>query len=241
MSDGRRVSLVTGSARGLGLAVAQHLRARGDRAHVVYRTENERAASLRDEFGDAAHRADLLQPADAERLVGEVRERSGRLDHVVHCVGEYVSGPLAECSHTDFVRMWASNAESSFLLFNAAREALRAARGSAVFFGASGLNGLRGRRETAAYAAAKSALLVLVRGWAVEEAPHGVNVNMVSPGLIPHDAAHPDTLDAARQKRVPMGEPGRPADIAEAVAFLSSPAAAHTTGTDLLVTGGWML
>ena len=136
--------------------------------------------------------------------------------------------------------MWESNAESSFLLFGAVRPELRATRGHAVFFGASGLNGIRGRRETAAYAAAKTGLLVLVRGWAIEEAAHGVTVNMVSPGLIPHDAAHPDTHDADRQGRAPMG-PGRPVDIANSVAFLCSDAAAQTTGTDLLVTGGWML
>jgi len=241
MSAARPVSLVTGSARGLGLAVARHLRERGDRVHAAYRTENARAAALRDEFGAAAHRADLLVPADAERLVGEVLEREGRLDHLVHCVGEYVSGPLAETSHAELVRMWRSNAESSFLVFTAARSALRASgAGRAVFFGTSGLNGLRGRRETAAYGAAKSALLVLVRGFAIEEAAHGVTVNMVSPGLIPHDAAHSDTHDSERQERSPMGA-GRPEDIARSVAFLCSPDAAHTTGTDLLVTGGWML
>jgi 3-oxoacyl-[acyl-carrier protein] reductase len=234
------VSLITGSARGLGLAVARHLSRRGDRVHVVYRSENERALALRREFGEAAHRADLLEAADCAALVRAVLAREGRLDHLVHCVGEYVSGPLAQTSHADFVRMWRSNTESAFLVFREARAALRASRGRAVFFGTSGLNGLRARRETAAYGSAKSALLVFVRGLAVEEAPYGVTVNMVSPGLIPHDAAHPDTHDSERQERSPMGA-GRPEDIARAVAFLCSADAAHTTGTDLLVTGGWML
>ena len=241
MSEESRVSLVTGSARGLGLEVARHLRRRGDRVHVVYRTDNERAGRLRDEFGERAHRADLTEPGAAEALVGAVLARDGRLDHLVHCVGEYVSGPLEDCSHADFVRMWTSNAETSFLLFGASRAALRGSRGAAVFFGASGLNGLRGRRETAAYASAKTALLVLVRGWATEEGEHGVRVNMVSPGVIPHKDAHPDTLDEARQRRIPLGSPGTTGDVAEAVSFLTSPASAHTTGTDLLVSGGWML
>jgi len=241
MGGSSPVSLVTGSARGLGLAVARHLRARGDRVHTVYRSENARAAALRAEFGPATHRADLLLAEDAAALVAAVLEREGRLDHLVHCVGEYVSGPLERTSHADLVRMWRSNVESSFLIFSEARAALRASPGGrAVFFGTSGLNGLRGRRETAAYAAAKSALLVLVRGFAIEEAPHGVTVNMVSPGLIPHDAAHPDTHDSERQDRSPMGV-GKPEHIARAVAFLCSDDAAHTTGTDLFVTGGWML
>ena len=239
--DADPVTLVTGSARGLGLGCARHLAQRGDRVHVVYRSENAAAAELREEFGDRAHRADLLVQEECADLVAGVVEREGRLDHLVHCVGEYVSGPLESCTAEDLRRMWSSNAESSFLIFGAARAALRTARGRAVFFGTSGLNGLRGRRETAAYAAAKSALVVLVRGWAMEEGEHGVTVNLVSPGVVPHADAHPDTLDDARQQRIPMGRPGSTEDIASAVAFLCSPAAAHTTGCDLLVTGGWML
>src|SRR5688500_4283072 len=115
------VSLVTGSARGLGLAIARHLRARGDRVHAVYRSDNARAAALRAEFGPAAHRADLLVAADAAALVAAVLEREGRLDHLVHCVGEYVSGPLEGTSHADLVRMWRSNVESSFLTFTEVR------------------------------------------------------------------------------------------------------------------------
>ena len=159
----------------------------------------------------------------------------------MHAVGAYVSGPLAETSAADLSRMLSSNAVSAQLLFDAARPALRNARGSAVFFGCSGLAGFRARRTTAAYAAAKSALLVLVRSWALEEAPHGLRVNMVSPGHVPHPDAHPDTLDEDLLAAVPLGRPGTPEDIARAVAFLASPDAAYTTGEELGVTGGWML
>jgi 3-oxoacyl-[acyl-carrier protein] reductase len=235
------VTLVTGSARGLGLAVARRLRERGDRVHVVWRTEGARAEGLVAEFEARAHRADLVDPEGARTLVDAVVALDGRLDHVVHAVGEYVSGPLAETSAADLARMLASNVQSSFQLLEAARAPLRAARGDAVFFGCSGLAGFRARESTAVYAAAKSALLVLVRSWAREEAPHGVRVNMVSPGHVPHADAHPDTLEVARLEAVPLGRPGEPADIANAVAFLTSDAAAYTTGTDLLVTGGWML
>ena len=235
------VSLVTGSARGLGLAVARHLRERGDRTHVVWRTDGERASSLRDEFGERAHQADLTRGDDAARTVSAVLESEGRIDHLVHAVGEYVSAPLAGTSAEDLRRMLASNVESSFLVFDAARAALRASHGRAVFFGCSGLPGMRARKETAAYAAAKSALLVLVRSWALEEAPNGLRVNLVSPGHVPHADAHPDTLERERLERIPMGRAGRPEDVARAVAFLCSDGADYTTGTELLVTGGWML
>lgn len=240
-AESGKVALVTGSARGLGLAVARRLRARGERVHVTWRSDGESARALRDEFGARAHRADLLDPEAARGLVQAVLARDGRLDHAVHAVGEYTSGPLETTSHADLRRLLASNAESAFLLFDALRPALRASRGRAVFFGTSGLAGFRARRTTAAYAAAKSALFVLVKGWALEEAPHGVTVNLVSPGHVPHAHAHPDTLDEERLGRIPLGRPGTPEDVARAVAFLCSDEAAYTTGTELLVSGGWML
>jgi NAD(P)-dependent dehydrogenase (short-subunit alcohol dehydrogenase family) len=236
-----RVALVTGSARGLGLAVARHLRARGERVHVVWRTEGESARRLRAEFAERAHRADLCVPGDARGLVVAVLEQDGRLDHAVHAVGEYVSGPLERATLADLRRMLASNVESSFVFFGAVRAALRESRGRAVFFGTSGLAGLRARRATAAYAAAKSALLVLVKSWALEEAAHGVTVNLVSPGHVPHAHAHPDTLDGERLERIPLGRPGTPEDVASAVGFLCSDEASYTTGTELLVSGGWLL
>jgi 3-oxoacyl-[acyl-carrier protein] reductase len=236
-----KVALVTGSARGLGLAVARHLRARGESVHVTWRTDGEQARALRDEFGARAHRADLCAPGQAAELVRAVLAREGRLDHAVHAVGEYVSGSLERTPLADLRRMLASNAESAFVFFSAVRPALRAARGRAVFFGTSGLGGFRARRSTAAYAAAKSALLVLVRSWALEEAPHGVTVNLVSPGHVPHAHARPDTLAEERLAAIPLGRPGTPEDVARAVAFLCSDDAAYTTGTELLVSGGWFL
>ena len=240
-SPASAVALVTGSARGIGLEVARHLRARGERVHVVWRTENERARALRDEFGERAHRADLTLPADAARLAREVLAADGQLDHVVHAVGEYVSGPLERARADDLRRMLASNVESSLHLFDAVRAPLRASSGRAVFFGTSGLAGFRARRRTALYAAAKSALLVLVKSWALEEAQHGVTVNLVSPGHVPHDAAHADTLDEDRLDKIPLGRPGTPEDVARAVLYLCSEDASYVTGTELLVGGGWML
>ncbi len=236
-----RIALVTGSARGIGLAVARHLRARGDLVHVVWRTPGPFAEASQVEFGDRSHCADLLHKSEVRRLVDEIVARDGRLDVLVHAVGEYVSGPLEDCEPEDLRRMLASNAESAFLVFEAARPLLREREGRAVFFGCGGLAGLRARRTSAAYSAAKSALLVLVRSWAVEEAPYGVTVNMVSPGCVPHEDAHPDTHDRARLARIPAGRPGEPEEVARAVAWLASPEASYTTGTDLQVGGGWML
>lgn len=238
--DVPKVALVTGSARGLGLASARELAARGFRVHVVWRRSAARAGELERAFPGRVHQADLAGPDAASALVAGVVARDGRIDALVHAVGEYLSGPLERAAPGDARAMWESNVATSVALFDAARAPLRAARGAAVFFGCAGLEGLRGRRETALYAAAKSALVVLARGWALEEAAHGVRVNVVSPGLIPHEDAAADTLDPARRARVPLGD-GTPADVAAAVAFLCSDQARHVTGADLPVAGGWML
>lgn len=240
-SSSAPVALVTGSVRGLGLAVARRLAQRGERVHVVYRHSRELAREREVEFPARVHQADLSQPRDAERLVAEVLARDGRIDHVVHAVGEYVHGPLAEVAFEDLRRMNQSNVESAFLLMQAVRGELRRTRGNVVLFGCAGLEGLRGRRETAAFSAAKSALLVLARSWAIEEAAFGVRVNVVSPGVIPHEHAAADTLAPERARKIPLGRAGRVEEVADAVAFLSSDAAGYTTGADLPVAGGWLL
>lgn len=236
-----RVALVTGSARGLGLAVARALAERGDRVHVVHRTHTPAVQALEREFEGRVHAADLTRPDAARTLVGEVLEADGGLDTLVHAVGEYAPGPLEGYAAADVRRMFASNVESAFLLVEAAREALRAGRGSAVFFGCSGNDHPRAWSETAVYAAAKTALYVLVRSWARAEAPHSVRFNMVSPGHIPHEHAADDTTDPALWERIPMGVPGTPRDVAEAVRYLTSEAAGYVTGVNVEVAGGWML
>jgi NAD(P)-dependent dehydrogenase (short-subunit alcohol dehydrogenase family) len=187
------------------------------------------------------HRADLEQEDEARRLLATLSARERRLDRLVHAVGAYVAGPLETFAAADLQRLVTSNVASAFHVFAAARPALRAARGNAVFFGCAGLDGLRARREIAAYGACKSALVVLARSWALEEAPHGVRVNVVSPGVVPHAHAAADTLDPARIARIPLGRAGTPEDVARAVLFLCSDEARYTTGADLPVAGGWLL
>jgi len=230
---------VVGGVRGLGLAVARACAARGDLVHLTYHSSAERAAALADEFSGRIAQLDA-EDADAVRAAADALTNSaGRLDLVVNAVGAYASGSLEGTSPALAEALWRSNVLTSLNVVAATRDAVRASRGAYLFFGCAGLAGLRARRECAAYASAKSALLVLMRSLAREEAPHGVRANMISPGIVPHDAAHPDTLDPAQHAAIPMGRAGRPADIAAAALHLAD--AAHTTGTDLVVAGGLML
>jgi len=242
MSDPTQpISLVTGSARGLGLAVAQELRDRGDLVHVVWRSSAALAEGLEREFPGRVHRADLADPASAERLVAEVLDRDGRLDRVVHAVGEFEQGPLSDLPQERLGQLFTSNVGTAWNLICAAREPVRAHSGAWLFFGCAGLSGLRARRRAAAYAAVKSALAVLARSLAVEEAPFGVRVNMLSPGVVPHEAAHADTLDPTHLASIPMGRTGLPEEVARAAAWLLSAESSYATGQNLEVAGGWLL
>lgn len=237
------VTLVTGSARGLGRRTAEELLDEGDRVHVVWRSSRHRQAELEDRFGaECVHRADLANERETHALVEAVLAAEGRLDRIVHAVGAYESGTTSSLDAGVLHRLWQSNVLTAAHLMDAAREPLRASgKGRAIFFGTAGLAGHRARSTTAGYSSAKSALLVLVRSWATEEAGFGVTVNMVSPGHVPHADAHPDTLDSELHQRLPAGRAGDPREVAEAVRWLLSDAAGYTTGTDLQVGGGWML
>lgn len=235
------VSVVTGAARGLGLAVARALAARGDRVWVVFRSEPPERAELRRDFGDRLWRADATRADQVHSLAQAVHERDGRVDHLVHAVGEYHRAPLAETGEQELRRMLASNVESAMLLAGAFRQELRASAGAAVFFGCAGIVGPRAWKSCAAYAAAKTALLVLARSLAVEEAAFGVRVNMLSPGHVPHPHAASDTNDPRLWRRIPMGRPGTLEEVAQAALWLCSPQARYVTGANLELGGGWML
>jgi NAD(P)-dependent dehydrogenase (short-subunit alcohol dehydrogenase family) len=242
--ESQPVALVTGSAGGLGFAAAARLRDEGFRVHVVWRSSEARVPELEQGFAGRVHRADLCEVGAAVRLVEAVLAIDGELQHIVHAVGDYAEGSLAETESDTFRALFESNLFSARDLAEAARAPLRRAAesgadASMLFFGTAGLAGLGARVKTAAYGAAKSALLVLVRSLAKEEAPHGVRVNMISPGIVPHDGAHASTLDEDLQARIPLGRAGTPEEIAEGVHFLTT--ARQVTGQDLGIDGGWLL
>jgi NAD(P)-dependent dehydrogenase (short-subunit alcohol dehydrogenase family) len=230
---------VTGAVRGLGLAVARRFQQGGDLVHLTWRSSESLAQEAELEFPGRVHRVNHQEGSATRNCVERILEQDGALQHVVHCVGEYHPAALTETHVDDARRMWTSNVETALHLVEAVRPHLRASRGTAVFFGCAGLEGLRARRQVAAYAAAKSALCVLVRSWAQEEGAFGVRMNLVSPGIIPHEHAAADTHDERLHDEIPLGSPGTPEDIAQACAWLSSPESAHVTGINLPVTGGW--
>lgn len=212
--------------------------------HVVWRSSEAQVPALIERFPGRVHQADLCNEGAASALIDAVLATDGQLQHVIHAVGDYEEGPLSEMGASALRGLFESNLFSALSLADASRAALRAAAAKAgdaslTLFGTAGLDGLRARTQTAAYAAAKSALLVLARSLAKEEASHGVRVNMISPGIVPHEAAHSSTLNPELQAKIPLGRPGTPSEIAAGVHFLTT--SRQVTGQDLGIDGGWLL
>jgi 3-oxoacyl-[acyl-carrier protein] reductase len=240
------VVLVVGGSRGLGAACVTEFMAQGARVHATWRTPGANATALQARLGACAHPCDLSisDPAASSSIattVARVVKQEGRLDVLAIAAGDYLAGSLESHSADLIATQLQQQVVGPARAMSAARAALRHSQGCAVLFGVAGLDGLRGRKRSAAYCAAKSALLVLVRSWALEEALHGVRVNMVSPGVVPHLHADPETLAPETLARVPLPGATTPEDLARAVRWLCSAEARHVTGADLPVAGGFAL
>jgi NAD(P)-dependent dehydrogenase (short-subunit alcohol dehydrogenase family) len=240
-----RIAIVTGAGRGIGLATARLFATEG--AHVVVAEldralAREAAASV----GPAAHPVvtDVTRAEDVETLVHEVETRFGRLDALVCNAGRpYQSTPLA-ASEDDWQACLDLNLKSAWLCARAAHPLL-ARSGSGSIVTVASAQGLRGRKNSFPYSAAKGGLLALTRTLAIEFAPQ-VRVNAVIPGQIesvrtePYFASFRDPAEARRRvlSTFPLGRLGKPEDVAQSILFLSSDDASWITGTFLTVDGG---
>lgn len=214
--------VVVGGLTGIGRAVVQAV---GEERCVVW---SRRTGVDATDVGSVATAAEVLL-------------REGAPWAWVHAVGDFDERSALETDIAFYREMIDSNLTSAWLVMRALVPAMRdAGRGRVVFFGAAGLEGQRGMRRAPAYFAAKAGLLALCRALALDLAPHGVTVNMVSPGIIRHEHSH--TASQVRMApRVPAGRAGVPGDVVGAVSFLLSPESAYVTGVDLAVDGGLAL
>jgi 3-oxoacyl-[acyl-carrier protein] reductase len=240
-----RVALVTGASRGLGAAVAHKLAASGVAVAVNYFASADRAeklvASIRDAGGKAAaFGADVRDEGQVAALVADVTRQLGPVDVlVVNATGPQPMIPLEQLSWRTMLDQLEFFVKSPLLLAQAVVPGMKQRRrGRIINIGSEVFE--KGLPRFSNYVSAKGAQLGLTRSWAMELAEWGITVNHVSPGWIPterHDDVPQDAKDGYA-RAVPLRRMGVPEDVAEAVAFLASDAAAFITGQKLSVNGG---
>ncbi len=238
-----KVALVTGSARGLGLEIARALRGAG--AHVLLNGRDggrlrEAAAAI----GGPGLSCLPFDVSDGEALraaFATIEREHGRLDVLVHNVGQRNRKPLAEFADSEIRRLLDIDLAAGLSL---AREAgrLMLPRREGRLITVTSVAGQVARANDAVYTAAKAGLAGMVRALAAEYGPHNITSNAIAPGFFATETnagiVNDPAASAYFEKRTPMGRWGRPAEIAGAAVFLASPAASYVNGHVLVVDGG---
>jgi NAD(P)-dependent dehydrogenase (short-subunit alcohol dehydrogenase family) len=251
--DGR-VCLVTGSASGIGRAIALRFAAEGAVVECADRRPDpveggDTTVDLVRRAGGRARdvRVDLGDPAAAAALVDDAVAEHGRLDVLVNNAATYVSKPLLDTTLDEWEAVFAVNVTAVFLLTRAAVAHMLArdpdehgVRGRIV--NVTSQHGFVGAPLDVAYGTSKSAVVYLTRQVATDYGPRGIVCNGVAPGkIMTGKGGREDDPEWVRrwQERTPYPRLGRPDDVASAALFLASDEARYISGENLMVDGGW--
>jgi 2-deoxy-D-gluconate 3-dehydrogenase len=245
-----RVAVVTGGASGIGRAAAELFAAAGASVFIADRDENAAhacAEAITKAGGNATALAlDVADDAAIERTFADIATRAGRFDILVNNAGVNIRKPAVEIPRADWERVMGVNLTGVFMCARtAARHMIAAGNGGAIVNTASimALSG-GGLYPNIAYQTAKGALVNMTRALAVEWAGEAIRVNAVAPTwvrtpFIEPLLARPDLMARIAQM-TPLGRIAEPHEVATAMLFLASPAAAMVTGHTLPVDGGFL-
>ncbi len=245
-----KAALITGSSKGIGKAIAEAMARHGAQVVISSRKADacrEVAAAINAELhgepgGAVPIAAHIGHKEELERLVRESRDKLGRIDVLVcnAAVNPYY-GPMSELPDSAFEKVLDVNILANHRLAQLVLPEMAARRDGAIIV-VSSVGGLKGSGDLGAYCISKAADLQLVRNLAVENGPHNVRVNAISPGLIRTDFAralweNPQILER-RTARDPLRRIGEPEEVAGIAVYLASRAGSFTTGQNFVIDGG---
>lgn len=240
-----KTALVTGAARGIGLATAKKFLAEGwqvgmldidgdtlTRAHAAI-AQPERSLALN---------ADVSKPDQVALAVAELLARFGRLDSLVNNAGIAIFKPVMETSFDDWSAVMATNLSGPFICTQACVPAMLKGGAGGSIVNVASISGVRASTLRVAYGTSKAALMHLTMQLAAELGAQGIRVNAVSPGPVETAMAkqvHTADIRASYHDAIPLGRYGTEEELAEAIYFLCSDKASYINGTTLNADGGF--
>jgi len=227
-----RVVLVTGGARGIGLACAQRFAAQGDRVAVTYHSSPPPQGL----FGV---QCDVTSGESVEAAFAAIEAEYGPVEVLVSNAGITQDGLLLRMSESSFTSVIDTNLTAAYRVSKRAAQGMLRARAGRIIY-VSSVVGLLGSAGQANYAASKAGLVGLARSLARELGSRSITVNVVAPGPVSTDmtAALGEKRLAELTDAVPLGRMASPDEIAAAITFLASPEAGYITGAVIPVDGG---
>ncbi len=240
-----RIALVTGAARGIGLAIADRLVAEGAAVVISDVLDEEGEASAKSIAAAYLH-CDVSKSAEVNALISTVVEKFGAIDILVNNAGVNKAGDFLDMTEADFDRIIDINMKGSFLVLQAAARHMvkqaRAGRKPGAIVNMSSVNDTLAIPTIVAYCMSKGGVAQLTAATSIALAPHGIRVNAIGPGSINTEMMAGVNNDKAAVhralSRTPLGRIGEPSEVAAIAAFLASDDASYVTGQTIYVDGG---
>ncbi len=237
-----KVALVTGAARGIGLATSKLFLEDYWQVDMVDRDDEALAKAVGDLRSEVAQGFvhDVSDPADVDEMVPAVLEKFGRLDALINNAGVADFGPIEETDFARWTTVLETNLNGPYLTVQAAMSALRESKGAIVNI--ASISGLRASTLRVAYGTSKAAVIQLTLQQAAELGEYGIRANAVAPGPVRTKlamAVHSKQIIDAYHDAIPLNRYGQEREIAEAIVFLASERASYITGQCLAVDGGF--
>lgn len=236
----KKCAIVTGAARGIGLATADLFLEQGWQVAMLDRDGDELLKQTATRENVLPLVRDVSNPQDVNLMVRETMDWSGRIDALVNNAGVAEFGPIKECTFEMWRRVMETNLDGVFLCSQAAAPYLEKTQGAILNI--ASISGLRASTLRVAYGTSKAAVIQLTKQHAAELGEHGIRVNCVAPGPVKTKlsmAVHSPEIIQAYHDSIPLNRYGSERELAEVIVFLCSDKASYVSGQIVAVDGGF--